>query len=52
MRYFIVTTMTEANELLDKGFKILKIDRNKFDRSKCIFLFEPTQELLNYKRKD
>ena len=48
MKYIVITKMRECNELLDKGFRILKVDRDKFDRTRNIYLFEPTDELLNY----
>ncbi|MGU9539175.1 hypothetical protein ACQX0N_09365 [Clostridium tepidum] len=36
----IIRSMTDANTLLEKGHKIIKIDRDKRDRRYLIFLFE------------
>ena len=36
----IVKNLSDANELLDKGYTIKRIDRNAKDKSKCVFFFK------------
>ena len=43
----VIKGMTDANRLLKRGFTIVKIDRDKNDRSKLIFIFENTEKLQN-----
>ena len=38
--YKLVKTWQDANILLSKGFKLRRIDRDKFDRAKLIFWFD------------
>lgn len=42
----VVRYYADANELLEKGHKLLKIDRDRNDRSKNIYLFEVDETLL------
>lgn len=46
MKYKIIRSMTDANVLLDMGNKVLKIDRDKFNRKYLIFLFEETEKFI------
>ena len=39
--------MTDANRLLKRGNTIVKIDRDKNDRSKLIFIFANSEKLQN-----
>lgn len=43
----VIKGMTDANRLLKRGNIIVKIDRDKNDRSKLIFIFENTEKLQN-----
>lgn len=43
----VIKSMTDANRLLKRGNTIVKIDRDKNDRSKLIFIFENTEKLQN-----
>ena len=43
----VIKGMTDANRLLKRGNTIVKIDRDKNDRSKLIFIFENTEKLQN-----
>lgn len=43
----VIKGMTDANRLLKRGNTLVKIDRDKNDRSKLIFIFENTEKLQN-----
>ena len=43
----VIKGMTDANRLLKRGNTIVKIDRDKNDRSKLIFIFGNTEKLQN-----
>lgn len=43
----LINRMGMANHLLSSGFKLLKIDRNKADRTRLVFLFEDSDALRN-----
>ena len=43
----VIKGMTDANRLLKRGNTIVKIDRDKNDRSKLNFIFENTEKLQN-----
>ena len=43
----VIKGMTDANRLLKRGNTIVKIDRDKNDRSKLIFIFINTEKLQN-----
>ena len=45
MRYQVIKSMTDANILLDLGNPIKKIDRDRNDRTRLIFLFANTDKL-------
>lgn len=45
-RYLVVRNYNDANILLSKNYQILKIDRDKNDRTKLIFLFENNKNIL------
>ena len=45
-RYLVVRNYNDANILLEKGYQILKIDRDRDDRLKLIFLFENDKNIL------
>lgn len=42
----VVRNYNDANVLIEKGYKLLKIDRNKNDRRYLIFIFEYSEELI------
>lgn len=44
----VVKSFNDANVLLEKGYKMLKIDRDRNNRNYLIFIFEYSDEL----RKD
>lgn len=46
-----VRSYKHANVLIEKGYKLLKIDRNKRDRSQLIFIFEYTDTIRDDLRK-
>ena len=46
MKYKVVRNFNDANKLIDKGYKVLKIDRDKRNRDYLVFLFEYSNELL------
>ena len=43
----VIKGMTDANRLLKRGNTIVKIDRDKNDRSKLIFIFLNSVKLQN-----
>ena len=43
----VIKSMTDANRLLDRGNHIIKIDRDRNDRSKLIFIFLNSVKLQN-----
>ena len=43
----VIKGMTDANRLLKRGNTIVKIDRDKNDRSKLIFIFANSEKLQN-----
>lgn len=43
----VIKSMTDANRLLKRGNTIVKIDRDKNDRSKLIFIFANSEKLQN-----
>ena len=45
MQYQVIKSMTDANILLDLGNLIKKIDRDRNDRTRLIFLFANTDKL-------
>lgn len=45
---YLVFKRAIANELLSQGFKLLEIIENRYDRKKSNFIFEATQELVDY----
>lgn len=51
---YVVLQVSMANYLISKGFPVLRIDRNRYNRDRLIFLFEDSEALrtsLNdYKR--
>lgn len=42
----VVRNYNDANVLLSKGYKMLKIDRDKFNRDYFVFIFEYSDELI------
>lgn len=40
MVYKVVKNYNDANTLLELGFNLIKIDRNRNDRTKLVFMFE------------
>lgn len=48
MDKYVVFRRTVANELLQKGFKLKSIDEDYNNKKRCVFMFEPTQELIEY----
>ena len=55
MRYKVVRNYNDANKLLQKGYTIKKIDRDRNNRDFLIFLFEDneriTKDLENLNKK-
>lgn len=51
---YVVLQISMANFLISKGFHVLRIDRNRDNRERLIFLFEDSDELrkslYDYKR--
>lgn len=51
---YVVLQISMANFLISQGFHLLKIDRNRENRERLIFLFEDSERLRNslndYKR--
>lgn len=51
---YVVLHISMANFLISQGFHLLKIDRNRENRERLIFLFEDSERLRNslndYKR--
>jgi hypothetical protein len=51
---YVVLQISMANFLISKGFHVQRIDRNRENRERLIFLFEDSEELRNsltdYKR--
>ena len=45
MQYQVIKSMTDANILLDLGNLIKKVDRDRNDRTRLIFLFANTDKL-------
>ena len=45
MKIKVIRSMTDANKLLEMGNSIIKIDRDKSNRSFLIFLFNNTKKL-------
>lgn len=45
---YIIFKRSIANELLEKGFRLIKVEENFYDKKKSVFIFENTQELVNY----
>lgn len=43
----VIKGMTDANRLLKRGNTLVKIDRDKNDRSKLIFIFANSEKLQN-----
>ena len=39
---YVIKTLSMVNYLIENGFDIKKVDRNVYDRTKLIFLFEDT----------
>lgn len=46
MKIKVIRNYNDANILLSKGNKIIKIDRDKRNRNYLIFLFEESEKLL------
>ncbi|EPB8173243.1 hypothetical protein ACRTAL_002421 [Clostridium perfringens] len=42
----IIRNYNDANKLLDKGNKLIKIDRDRNNRKYLIFIFEKTDKLM------
>lgn len=51
MEYKIVRNYQDANKLIDKGYRMLKIDRDKRDRNFFVFLFEYSEGLISDLKK-
>ena len=47
MKYKVVRNFNDANKLIDKGYKVLKIDRDKRNRDYLVFLFEYSDNLID-----
>lgn len=47
MRYKVIRNYNDANKLIDMGYEVKKIDRDRRDREFLIFLFEESDELLS-----
>lgn len=45
---YVIFKRAICNELLQKGFKLLEVAENFYDKKKSIFIFEETQELVDY----
>ena len=45
---YIIFKRAICNELLTKGFKLLEVGVNFYDKKKSVFIFESTPELVNY----
>ena len=56
MKEFVVAlTISECNYLLSKGYNLFKVDRNKKDRKRAIYLFKNIkgcQEILDGYREE
>lgn len=42
----VVRSFNDANVLLEKGYKMIKIDRDKNNRKFLVFIFEYSEELI------
>lgn len=42
---YVVLQISLANYLISKGFHVVRIDRNRVDRNRLIFLFDDTLQL-------
>lgn len=42
----VIRNYNDANKLIQMGNPVLMIDRNKFDRTKLIFVFEKTKKII------
>ncbi|MBE6066194.1 MAG: hypothetical protein E7211_00620 [Clostridium lundense] len=47
----IIRSYTDANKLIAKGYEMLKIDRDKNNRTYLIFIFKNSDELQDDLRK-
>lgn len=45
---YVIFKRAICNELLAKGFKLIKVGENVSDQRKSVFIFEITQELIDY----
>lgn len=45
---YVIFKRAICNELLAKGFKLIEVSENFYDKKKSIFIFEETQELVDY----
>lgn len=50
-KYKVVKSFNDANVLIEKGFNVRKIDRDKNNRDYLIFLFDYSDELISELRK-
>lgn len=48
---YVIFKRNVANELLENGFKLKSIQPNYSDDRKSVFMFECTQELIEYVEK-
>lgn len=44
-RVQVIKSMTDANRLMDRGNKMVKVDNDKYCEGKLIFIFENTEKL-------
>lgn len=51
MKLKLVRNFMHANALLDMGHKLIRIDRDKNDRSFMVFLFEANNTIISDLRK-
>lgn len=43
-----VRNFNDANKLIELGHKLIRIDRDKRDRSFMVFLFEANEKIVRY----
>lgn len=47
MKIKIIRNYNDANKLIERGHKIIKIDRDNRNRNYLIFIFEETDKLMS-----
>lgn len=42
---YLIFKRSIANELLEKGFRIIKVEENFYDKKRCVFIFDRVEGL-------